>query len=173
MKQLAVSSMVFVLCILGWNSTGVGEQVPIPQGELRIVDTNPANWVSLTFIVFEHLWEADPRGKLVPRLATGWRWLNDRTLEVNLRRGVTFHNGEVFNAEVVKINWDEQLKLTQPHTIGSIINFKSGSRLKIIDPYTVHFIFPEVDGVALEKISYMHMANRQFYQQAGWGTEDW
>jgi peptide/nickel transport system substrate-binding protein len=106
-------------------------------------------------------------------LATSWRWLDDRTLEVTLRRGVTFHTGEVFDAEVVKLNWDEQSQLQQPHTVGPALNFKPGSRLEVIDPSTVHFVFPETDGGALAKISMMHLANRQFYRDVGWGTEHW
>jgi ABC-type transport system substrate-binding protein len=31
--------------------------------------------------VFEHLITLDKDGKLVPRLATGWRWLDDRTFD--------------------------------------------------------------------------------------------
>lgn len=37
----------------------------------------------------------------MPGLALSWQWLDDRTLEVKLRRGVKFHNGEVFDAEIV------------------------------------------------------------------------
>ncbi len=48
--------------------------------------------------------ELDKDGELVPRLATSWRWLDELTLEVKLRRGVTFHNGEVFDAEIVRLN---------------------------------------------------------------------
>ena len=173
MKQLIMSSLTIMLVTLGWSGGSVGEQGPAPLGELRIVDKSPVNWISMTFNVFEHLMEADVGGKLVPRLATGWRWLNDRTLEATLRHGVTFHNGEVFDAEVVKLNWDEQSQLQQPHTIGAALNFKPGSRLEIVDPYTVRFVFPEPDGGALAKISIMHMANRQFYRDVGWGTEHW
>jgi len=72
--------------------------------ELRIVDTHPANFSAITLNVFEHLMELDKDGKPVPGLATSWRWLDDRTLEVALRQGVTFHNGEVFDAEIVKLN---------------------------------------------------------------------
>ena len=173
MQRLVWCSTVTMLIILGWLSPGMGEQVPAPQGELRIVDKSPVNWISMTLNVFEHLMEADVGGKLVPRLATGWRWLNERTLEVTLRHGVTFHNGEVFDAEVVKLNWDEQSKLQQPHTIGAALNFKPGSRLDIVDPYTVRFVFLEPDGGVLAKLSFMHMANRQFYRDVGWGTEHW
>src|SRR5690242_4533843 len=107
MKQLVIGSIVLMFVTLGWDDRGVGEQIPAPRGELRIVDKNPGNWVWIRFNVFEHLMELDKDGVLVPRLATGWRWLDDRTLEVTLRQGVTFHNGEVFDTEIIKLNWDE------------------------------------------------------------------
>jgi ABC-type transport system substrate-binding protein len=173
MKQLVVGSIILLLVTFGWGESSCGQERPVPRGELRIVDKNPSNWVSLTFNVFEHLMETDAGGKVVPRLATGWRWLADHTLEVTLRQGVTFHNGEAFDAEIVKLNWDVQSKLAQPHTIGAALNFKPGSRVEVIDPYTVRFVFPEPDGGALAKIGIMHMANRQFYRDVGWGTTDW
>ena len=172
MKQLIIG-LASILVSLGWGACGFGQGVPTPRGELRIVDKSPVNWISMTFNVFEHLMEADSKGQLVPRLATSWRWLDDRTLQVQLRQGVTFHNGEVFDAEIVRLNWDEQSRLQQPHTLGAALNFTSGSRLEIIDPSTVRFVFPEPDGGTLAKISVMHMANRQFYRDVGWGTEHW
>ncbi len=133
MKQLVVGSIVLLLVTLGWDERGVRAQVPAPQGELRIVDKNPGNWAWLTWNVFEHLMEIDANGKMVPGLATSWRWLDDRTLEVTLRQGVKFHNGEVFDAEIVKLNWDENTRLRQAHRIGTYLNFKPGrsSRLWI------------------------------------------
>ena len=151
----------------------MGKRIPTPRGELRIVDNNPTNWASVVFNVFEHLMELDTDGTLVPRLATGWRWHDDRTLEVTLRQGVTFHNGEVFDAAIVKLNWEENTRLRQPHMIGSFLNFKPGSRLQIVDFQTVRFIFPEPDGGALFKISIMHIGNRQFYREFGWGEKHW
>jgi ABC-type transport system substrate-binding protein len=173
MRKRVMSGIVLMLLALSGGNPSMGEQVPAPQGELRIVDPSPVNWISMTFNVFEHLMEADVDGRLVPRLATGWRWLNDHTLEVTLRQGVTFHNGEGFDAEMVKLNWDEQSQLRQPHTIGAALNFAPGSRLEVIDPSTVRFVFPAQDGGALAKISIMHLANRQFYRDVGWGTEHW
>ena len=73
-------------------------------------------WTALQ--VFEHLAELDKDGTLGPALAAGWRWLDERTLEVTLRQGVTFHNGEVFDAEIVKLNWEENTRLQQPHRLG-------------------------------------------------------
>ena len=173
MKTLCVSSLVFLLVTLGWGDQSLGEQAPAPRGELRIVDKHHANWISIVLNVFEHLVELDKDGKLVPRLATSWRWLNDRTLEFKLRRGVKFHNGEVFDTEIVKLNWEENTKLKQAFSLGSFMNFKPGSRLEILDPQTIRFVFPEPDGAVLAKLSLLHMANRQFYRDFGWGEKSW
>ena len=173
MKKFVVGGIILVLVTCGWGTMSVGEQVPAPRGELRIVDKHPWNWAWITFNVFEHLMDLDKNGTLVPRLATDWQWRDDRTLEMTLRQGVTFHNGEIFDAEIVKLNWDENIRLRQPHMQGYIMNFKPGSRLEIIDPQTVRFVFPEPDGGALAKLSNMHMANRQFYREFGWGEESW
>jgi ABC-type transport system substrate-binding protein len=173
MHKLFAGSIVVVLCIFGSGARGSGQEVPAPRGELRIVDKHRDNWAWITFNVFEHLIEADKDGKLVPGLATSWQWLDDRTLEMKLRPGVTFHNGEVFDAEIVKLNWEEMARLQQPHIAGRFLNFKPGSRLEIIDPQTVRFISPEPDGGALAKLTAMHIGNRQFYREVGWGEKHW
>jgi ABC-type transport system substrate-binding protein len=173
MHKLIVSSLALVLVTLGWGSRSVGEDVPAPRGELRVVDNDPLNYAWISWHVFDHLVEIDKDGKLVPRLATGWQWLDDRTLEMTLRQGVKFHNGEVFDAEIVKLNWDENLRLRQPHRSGDYWNFKPGSRLEIIDPYTVRFVLPEADGAAMARLVLTHMANRQFHRELGWGEKSW
>jgi peptide/nickel transport system substrate-binding protein len=137
------------------------------------VDKFPGNWAWITFNVFEHLIEVDKDGTLVPRLATRWQWLDDRTLEVTLRHGVTFHNGEVFDAEIVKLNMEESLRLRHAFFLGDYMNFKPGSRVEIVDPSTVRFIFPEPDGAAVPRLSYLHIGNRQFYAEGGWGKRHW
>jgi ABC-type transport system substrate-binding protein len=173
MNKVVVASTVFLLLTLGGVDSSMAEQGLAPHGELRIVDTSSYNFVTVVFNVFEHLLELDAEGTLVPRLATGWRWLDDRTLEVTLRQGVKFHNGEVFDAETVKLNWDENIRLEQPFQAGQFLNFRPGSRLEVVDASTVRFHFPEPDGTALVKLSSMHLGSRQFWAEHGWGERDW
>ena len=123
MKKLIVGSMTCMLVIFGWGTHEYWGTGATPRGELRIVDKHPGNWASVTLHVFEHLIELDKDGKLVPRLATSWQWRDDRTLDVTLRQGITFHNGEVFDAEIVKLNWEENTRLGQPHIGGAFMNF--------------------------------------------------
>ena len=168
-----ILSLAIMFCLVAWSDAALGQGAAKPRGELRVVDHHPANWAWITFNVFEHLMEIDKDGALVPRLATSWRWLDDRTWEAKLRQGVRFHNGEVFDAEIVKLNWEENTRLRQPHILGEYLNFTPGSKLEIVDRYTVRFHLSEPDGVAMAKIPLLHMANRQFYQEVGWGEKHW
>jgi hypothetical protein len=43
MHKLLIGSLVLVLCALGWGSSGFGQAVPTPRGELRIVDKHRDN----------------------------------------------------------------------------------------------------------------------------------
>jgi ABC-type transport system substrate-binding protein len=173
MQKFVVGCVICFLVTFGWSDHSLGEQAPVPRGELRVVDKSPLNFIWVALNIFEHLVEFDKDGVLVPRLATGWRWLDDRTLEVTLRQGVQFHNGEVFDADSVKLNWEENIRVRQPHLLGEFMNFKPGSRLEIIDAQTVRFVFPVPDGAALVKLSAMHIASRQFYRDVGWGEKSW
>ena len=172
-RRLLVLLSVLMLGALGWSGEGFAQKIPAPHGEIHVVDKSPHNWVSITLNVFEHLMELDKDGTLVPRLATDWQWLDDRILEVKLRQGVKFHNGEKFDAEIVRLNWEENTKRRQPHILGQYMNFKPGSKLEIVDPQTIRFVFSEPDGGVLVKLSVMHIGNRQFYREVGWGEEHW
>src|SRR5206468_3579833 len=56
--------------------------------------------------IYDALIDRDGTGKLVPNLAESWQYLDDVTLELKLRSGVKFSNGEPFDAEVAKYNLD-------------------------------------------------------------------
>ncbi len=56
--------------------------------------------------VFESLVDVDQKGQPVPGLALSWKPIDDLTWEFTLRQGVTFHDGEPFNADTVLFNLD-------------------------------------------------------------------
>jgi ABC-type transport system substrate-binding protein len=173
MRRLIVGILALALGIFGLAAGSLGQKASAPRGEVRIVDKFSNAWGFIVLYTMEHLMEIDRQGNLVPRLATGWRWVDDRTLEVKLRRGVRFQNGEAFDAEIVKLNWEENTRQRQPHMVGIHMSFRPGSRVEIRDPYTVRFISPATDGGMQNKLTNMHLASRQFYRELGWGKSQW
>jgi peptide/nickel transport system substrate-binding protein len=64
------------------------------------------NNVRIGVIIGQHVWDTliyrDPNtNEYKGQLATDWTWVDDKTLEMNLRKGVKFHNGEAFDADDV------------------------------------------------------------------------
>lgn len=56
--------------------------------------------------IYETLVNRDENNEIVPGLAESWEQVDDTTWSFKLREGVMFHDGEEFNAEVVKMNLD-------------------------------------------------------------------
>jgi peptide/nickel transport system substrate-binding protein len=84
-----------------------GEIVVVLSEEPDIIDPCEASRSNVGRIVkqnvTETLTEIDPDdGSITPRLATEWEQVDDLTWRFKLREGVTFHDGEPFNAEAVK-----------------------------------------------------------------------
>ena len=51
--------------------------------------------------IFDNLVTRDTAGKIVPQIATAWRYKDDTTLEFEIREGVTFQDGSALTAEDV------------------------------------------------------------------------
>lgn len=73
----------------------------------------------LSRLVWDTLFYREPNGTTVkPQLATGYKWVGATTLEIELRRGVTFHNGDRFSADDVV------------ETLGRLMNEEEGRTAK-------------------------------------------
>ena len=76
-----------------------------------------------------------PDLKIIPQLATEWSWSDDnKALTMKLRQGVTFHDGEPFNAEAVKFNLERSLNMPGSARRSEIVAIQT---IDVVDPYTV------------------------------------
>ena len=75
---------------------------------------------------------------VVPQLATEWQWTEgNKALVMKLRRGITFQDGEKFDAAAVKFNIERHLNLpgsTRKAEIAAVTG------VEIIDDYTVKLV---------------------------------
>ena len=134
---------------------------------VTVVDTSPVNWLSVTWNTMEELVRVDNKGNLVPGLAESWKWVDDKTVEFKLRKGVTFQDGEAFNAKVFRKSFDEVQKWNNPHPPGGFLNFDKATKLDVVDDYTVRFTFPQADGSAMMKFRGMHVGSSAFWDKLG------
>lgn len=75
-------------------------------------------------------------GHLKPALATKFERINALTWKFYLRKGVTFHNGNAFNAQDVKFTFE---RMGDPNYSEFVNTAKSIAEVEIVDDYTVIF----------------------------------
>src|ERR1700750_284479 len=79
----------------------------------------------------DKLFDIDEKLNIVPQLATGYEWADDRTLVIHLRPGVKFQDDEVLDAAAVKSTLERYV--TMP---GSFRKSELGSvdHVEVVDP---------------------------------------
>lgn len=104
--------------------------------------------------VLETLTVVDPAsGDITPGLATSWEVSEDGLeLTFTLREGVTFHDGEPFNAEAVKYNFDRTQSLT-PKAAWQYMGGDKFAETQVVDEYTIKLIYNEPYAAILTYLS--------------------
>lgn len=126
---------------------------PQDPGSWDPIDTFLVNWASAATNIFDGLTYRGPDMELVPGLATEWEELDDGTrIRFALREGVTFHNGEEFNADSVKYTFDRLLG-EEGAKGPQQSNYIAIEEVEVIDDYTVDFHLSAPDPVLLTKLA--------------------
>src|ERR1041385_3369081 len=82
----------------------------------------------------DKLFDLDERLNVVPMLATSYSWSADhRALTLKLRHGVTFHDGEKFDAAAVKYNIQRHKTMPGSNRRGEVAPVES---VDVVDPLT-------------------------------------
>jgi len=99
-------------------------------------------------VFFPNLWESligrDWMGTQgpVPSLATDWKRLDDRTMELKLREGVRFHNGDEMTAEDVAFSFSPERVFADTQPVGGKTIFAEDYK-----PATAKDLPPNVPGI--------------------------
>jgi peptide/nickel transport system substrate-binding protein len=144
---MAIRVLLTLLAIL--VAGGMPVQAADPRDELRVaIPWTPENLdptMNLSSIraqvgvsLFDSLVGRDAEKRIVPELAEAWKLLDDHTWQFRLRRGVTFHNGEPFNAEAVRFTLQRVLDPNQKSP--NRANIAEIARVEVVDDLTVKLV---------------------------------
>src|SRR5438105_15298664 len=83
----------------------------------------------------DKLLDLDEKLNIVPQLATSYEWSSDnKALTLKLRGGVTFHDGEKFDAQAVKFNLERHKNTPGSTRRGELAPVE---RVDVVDPLTL------------------------------------
>lgn len=136
---------LFVLLILLLLATGAVSAQDGPSGELVVALPNDPTSLydprgaditagNAARPLYDQLITIDENNEAQPELATGWTISEDGTAYTfTLREGVTFHNGEPFNAAAVVATWEFGSDPTNDYAQ----TYTAVSEVEVVDDYTV------------------------------------
>jgi peptide/nickel transport system substrate-binding protein len=153
MKRIEIT--LAVVCCFGAGAASAAGSLKIGlQDDPDFLD--PARSRSyVSRIVFaslcDKLIDTTPDLKFVPQLATSWTWSPDnKVLTLKLRTGVTFHDGEPFDAEAVKFNLDRDRTLPESVRKSEIA---SVDHVDVVDPQTVNIVLKQPDAALVAQLT--------------------
>ena len=145
LTRLVVAIAIVTAAVPGLAQAAPEGQIVIAQGGDPSTLDPHMHAENFTFAVVHHIFDHLVRrfvkdGRLAhePALATSWTALNPTAWEFKLRRGVKFHNGEDFNAEVVKFTIERVLNPEQKARWRWA--FADIERVEVVDDSTVRII---------------------------------
>lgn len=114
--------------------------------------------LQLSHMVFDPLVRWGKNLKFQPRLASSWKYINNLTLRVKLRKGVTFHSGNPLTSKDVK--WTFERLLISPDFKALYAQFRT---IKIIDDYTFDIITKVPYPLVVHQMTYIFPMDSKFY----------
>jgi peptide/nickel transport system substrate-binding protein len=98
----------------------------------------------------DKLFDIDEKLNIVPQLATGYEWADDKTLIVHLRSGVKFQDGEMLDAASVKYSLERHLTMQGSFRKSEI---SSIDHVEVVDPATVRIVLKSPSGAFLAQLT--------------------
>lgn len=140
------------------------------------VDSSVSNQgFRILYSMYDNLIRTDYRGdlSLKPALATSWQRLDDRTVELTLRQGVKFHNGEELTSEDVVFTFGPERMSTEnsPGYAPTRFAWSKLDRVEAVGKYKVRIISKTPDPILELRIAGWtgQIISKKGFQDAG----DW
>jgi len=113
---------------------------------LSPIAVNDANEFKELRMIYDSLFQVDPSGKAVPWAADSYKQVDNTTIDITLRSGMKWHDGQPLTAKDVKFSFDYQKKWKAPFFVSSLAKVASvdvtgplSLRIKLTEPYAPLF----------------------------------
>ncbi|GED51214.1 ABC transporter substrate-binding protein [Brevibacillus borstelensis] len=126
---------------------------------------NEPNAITTNWHIFDSLLFLSRDLKIEPGLAESYEQKDDTTWIFKLRQGVTFHNGEEFNADAVKFSLERVLNEKQKSPQRG--NISAISAVNVLDPYTVEIKTKEPYNLLPHRLFYLSIVPPKYVQEVG------
>ncbi|WP_338463339.1 ABC transporter substrate-binding protein [Brevibacillus borstelensis] len=178
MKKKWLSGLWAVLLVLALGLTGCSQSSSGTGGQKELVVAfdsdvptmdphmhNEPNAITTNWHIFDSLLFLSRDLKIEPGLAESYEQKDDTTWIFKLRQGVTFHNGEEFNADAVKFSLERVLNEKQKSPQRG--NISAISAVKVLDPYTVEIKTKEPYNLLPHRLFYLSIVPPKYVQEVG------
>jgi peptide/nickel transport system substrate-binding protein len=115
--------------------------------------------------IFDGLVTRTTDNQVVPELAKGYRWLDELTIEFDLKEGVKFHNGDDFTSEDVVFTFERIL--TQEVGAPRRIFVKEVGSVEGVDDHTVRFNLKSPWPVFLQLLVHTQIVPKEYLSRQG------
>jgi peptide/nickel transport system substrate-binding protein len=143
-----------IVCLLALAQPAVSQTLRLSlRQDLDVLDpTLTTSYVARIVLagLCDKLFDIDDKLHIVPQLATGYEWADDRTLLIHLRSGVTFHDGEIMDANAVKYSLQRHLTLPGSFRKSEI---SSIDHIEVVDPATVRIVLKNPSGAFIAQLT--------------------
>ncbi len=150
------------LMLFAFGSTAAAKTMKLAL-DADPVSMDPQVQLSGGMLQFSH-WVFDPLvrwtqdGGFEPRLATGWKRIDDLTMRFTLRKGVKFHSGNDFTAKDVKFTVERLKKSIDFKGL-----FEPFEGVEIVDDHTVDIVTKRPYALLLNMATYIFPMDMAFY----------
>jgi peptide/nickel transport system substrate-binding protein len=137
-------------------------QGPEPVSLDPTIDINKTS-INVQYTMFDPLVNNTPDNEIIPWLATSWDPVEPTRWRFNLRPGVTFHNGEPFNAESVAFSIDAY---NNSQGEGSKL-FGFIKDVEVVDELTVDIITEAPNPIVPRTMAFLMALPPKYYAEQG------
>ncbi|NIN68350.1 MAG: hypothetical protein GTO63_27315, partial [Anaerolineae bacterium] len=157
--------------------TATPEPTPVVEQKVRIGLSRLALNIDMTrssnqdviveSLIYDPLVRMGADGNPVPSSAISWEAIDPTTWQLRLREGVKFHNGEEFDADVVKFSLDWYLNPDPDVRIVYSRNLRAIKEVQIVDKYTVNIITNEPSATLAGNLVWAWMRPPKYSAEVG------